>query len=461
MLTRGPGRFNWPGDSAPLPDGLADCFARDAKPLPAFAETTVLLPAPIYDENPFYVRMYWKAWELGFHNFYEPEQGSGFVSPFIDAAFNQDVFLWDSCFMSMFCNYADPLVPGISSLDNFYAKQYDDGEIGRQISRRTGRDKADWVNGERKDLFSRGDTWPGHREKTRFAVVYAEREVPRPPPYVMLDTLNHPLFAWAELEHVRVTGDRSRLKLVYEPLLRYYRALQKYPRQGNGLYMTDWASMDNSPRNPYLKSGGTAVDTSSEMMLYADQLASIADLIGRSDEALRFRREAAALARLINVKMWIPDRKFYFDLTVEGHHAPAKPIAAYWTLLAGVASPAQAEALAAELRNPRSFGRRHRVPTTPADQAGYDPAGGYWRGAVWSFTNAMVVRGLERTASTPWRVRSPWKICGRWPKCSLRRARFGRITPRTTSGPAVPRSRTSSAGRESFPSCFSSSTALA
>ncbi len=64
--------------------------------------------------------------------------GSGFVSPFIDAAFNQNIFLWDTCFMTMFCNYAHPYVPGICSLDNFYAKQHADGEICREINRTTG-----------------------------------------------------------------------------------------------------------------------------------------------------------------------------------------------------------------------------------------------------------------------------------------------------------------------------------
>ena len=94
--------------------------------------------------------------------------------------------------------------------------------------------------------------------------------------------------------------------------------------------------------------------------------------------------------------MWDPRRKFYFDLTVDGKQAPAKTVAAFWTLLAGVASPEQADALAAELRNPQSFGRKHRVPSTPADQSGFDPLGGYWRGSVWPSTNTMVIRGLER-----------------------------------------------------------------
>jgi hypothetical protein len=354
---------------------------------PTFAETKNKLPSPIYDENPLYVQMYWKTWELGFRNFYEPKPGSGFVSQFIDAAFNENIFLWDTCFLTMFCNYGHPLVPGIGSLDNFYAKQYEDGEICREINRTTGRDFVEWVNREQKSLFSR---W------SHFSVTYVDRDVPKPPPHLTLDALNHPIFAWAELESVRVTGDRSRVKLVYEPLVHYYRAFQKYVRQNNGLYMTDWASMDNSPRNPYLDKGGTAVDTSSQIVLFANQLAEIADLLGKKSEAVAFRREAAELAWIINDKMWNPKRKFYFDLTVDGKQAPAKTVAAFWTLLAGVASHEQADDLAAELRNPRSFGRKHRVPSTPADQAGFDPAGGYWRGSVWPSTNTMVIRGLER-----------------------------------------------------------------
>jgi hypothetical protein len=75
-------------------------------PLPQFAELRSRLPASIYDELPEWVNMYWKAWELAFQNFHEPAAGSGYVSQFIDAALNQNIFLLDTCFMTMFCNYA-------------------------------------------------------------------------------------------------------------------------------------------------------------------------------------------------------------------------------------------------------------------------------------------------------------------------------------------------------------------
>jgi hypothetical protein len=69
--------------------------------------------------------------------------------------------------------------------------------------------------------------------------------------------------------------DKARLGRVWEPLVRYYGALEEFLRQGNGLYMTDWASMDNSTRNAYLDRGGTGIDISCEMVLFARQLAEI------------------------------------------------------------------------------------------------------------------------------------------------------------------------------------------
>lgn len=39
-------------------------------------------------------------------------------------------------------------------------------------------------------------------------------------------------------------------------------------------------------RNPLLAKGGTPVDTSSQTVLFADQLAEIADLLQKKDEAI-------------------------------------------------------------------------------------------------------------------------------------------------------------------------------
>ncbi len=363
------------------------------KPLPRFSETRQKLPSPVFDENPLWVDLYWKAWEIAFRNFHEPAPNSGFVSQFIDAAFNDNIFLWDTAFMTMFCNVAYPLVPGIASLDNFYAKQHPTGEICREIQRASGLDFVYWVNVEDSSLFSR---WGWNTSEGRASVVYKGRPVPSPNPRLTLDALDNPVLAWAEVESYHLTGDAARLQLVWEPLVRYYRALQTYLLQGNGLYVTDWASMDNSPRNLYLFRGGTAVDISSQLVLFARNLAEIARVLGKSKEAIDFEREAASLSGIINKLMWDQSRNFYFDLTLDGKQTPVKTVAAYWTLLAQIASREQAASLVHELQNPQTFGRLHPVPTCSADEPGYYSVGGYWRGAVWAPTNTMVIRGLEK-----------------------------------------------------------------
>jgi hypothetical protein len=364
-------------------------------PLPAHEALQHQLPSPIYDEDTLLVRTYWKAWQLACTHFYEPAEGTGYVSQFIDAAFNANIFLWDTSFMTMFCRYAAGLVPGIGSLDNFYAKQHEDGEICREINRSTGVDFAPWRNLENKPLFTR---W-GFNEadtNTTSTIPYIGRTAPAKNPYCTLDALDNPMLSWAELESYRMTNDRARLKLVIDPLVHYYRALQTYLRQGNGLYVTDWASMDNSPRNIFLKGGGQGVDISAQMVMFARDLAEISRIIGRTAEAKKFEREADELSGTINEKMWNKDKRFYYDLTADGKQAPVKTIAAYWTLLSRTASGDQARALAGDLTNPKTFGRVNPVPTVSADEPDYHGEGGYWKGAVWVPTNTMVIRGLER-----------------------------------------------------------------
>lgn len=84
--------------------------------------------------------MYNRAWEMGFSNLRQPEPESGFVSGFIDTAFNDNTFMWDSCFMMMFGRYAQRVFHFMGTLDNFYAKQHPDGFICREISTYSGSD---------------------------------------------------------------------------------------------------------------------------------------------------------------------------------------------------------------------------------------------------------------------------------------------------------------------------------
>ena len=325
--------------------------------LPDFDQTRNRLPQPIYDEDPGYIQMYWDTWRMAFGRFRQPAPGSPFISNYIDEAFNEALFLWDTAFMTMFCNYGFRYVPGIQSLDNFYFSQMDDGEIVREIDENTGLPR----------------------------VQYAPPGSP--------GSLNHPILAWAELESFRITGDTARLRKVFYPLAAYFYAYNKIKDPISGLYYGSWASMDNSPR---LDGMLCSIDTSSEMAMFARQLARIAGIIGLKDERKHFTKEADRLARLINEQLWNPETGFYYDLNLDHKIHNVKTIAGYWPLLAGIATNKQAEHLVAALQDTAQFKRTHMVPTVPADEPTFEPRGCYWRGGVWTPTDIMVIEGLEQ-----------------------------------------------------------------
>ncbi len=367
-------------------------------PLPTFEQIRDSLPAPVYDENPLWVECYWKAWELACPNFRLPAPGSGFVSPFVDAAFNQDIFLWDMCFITMFCNYSGGLTPGIAGLDNFYVKQHATGEICCEIIRETGVDRWDARPRGRSLYTIYGWSPPVEFKWARpkgWEVEYIGREKPLPSPELSMEAITHPILAWAEWESFRLSADTARLARVVGSLDRYYQACNTYYMQGNGLYMASCSLMDNSRRNVFLTGGGQAVDLSAEMALFANNLADIYHVLGRRPREAYFRSEAARIARAMNGLMWSPLKQFYYDLTLEGGRAPITTIAGFWSLLGKVPSAVQATQLVAQLTDTAKFWRLNPVPTISAEEQLFDPRGAYWNGSVWAPTNTMVIRGLE------------------------------------------------------------------
>lgn len=380
----------------------------DHKPLPVFEEIRDSLPDPKVGAKPEWNECYWYTVKVLFGNTHKPAEGSGYVSNFVDAAFNDDIFLWDTCFMTLFCNLFHKYIPGICSLDNFYCKQFDDGEIPREMVRDTGKDFLLWVNAYDKPLYSYFHNHYGFRGLKQMTDLDYEdmykpelgREV-TPNPYLTLDNLNHPILAMAEWQSYVHTGDLERLHLVWEPLYQYYQAFRYHVRHANGLYVTDWASMDNSPRNQYL---GFGVDPTCEMVLFAnnllDMLAALnAQDIHMKDEEERkscLEKDREETIEAIRKYMWNEEDGFFYDVTFKEEQSGMKTAAAFWTLISGVADEEKQKKLAAWLEDEKTFKRPHRVPVLAADEEGYDPMGGYWAGSVWAPMNAMIVLGLEK-----------------------------------------------------------------
>jgi len=342
------------------------------EPLPTFAGSRDKLPSPILDGRPELVAMYWKCWDLAFRNMMRPPPGSPFVSNWLDASFNRNIFEWDSVFITMFARYGNTAFPAIQTLDNFYCRQRANGFIGREIHRSDG-----------LETFVAGPK----------------------------DAINPPLFSWAEVESFRLTGDKSRFARVLPPLEHYVAWLNRDgdPGSANG---TDWqehgrraagsvhhlywntplgSGMDDTPRH-----GNGWVDMSCQMVIQYNNLATICDELTLPAKAAGYRAEARAISGRINRWCWNEEDGFYYDVDNDGSQFRVKTAGGFWPLVAGVASPAQAARLVAHLRNEREFWRPFVFPTLAADDPHYQGDGGYWLGGVWAPTNYVIIKGLER-----------------------------------------------------------------
>ena len=123
-------------------------------------------------------------------------------------------------------------------------------------------------------------------------------------------------------------------------------------------------------------------------------LVRMAEALGRAEEVADLHAEINRLGQVINTTLWDERTGFYYDRRADGRLSGVKTIGAFWALLAKIAPPERLERLVAQLENPQTFNRPHRVPSLAADHESYHPLGEYWRGGVWAPTNYMVLRGL-------------------------------------------------------------------
>lgn len=325
-------------------------------PLPTFAGSRDKLPSPILDGDKGWVDMYWYCWELAFKHLKKPRPDAPLVSNFLDEAFNDSIFQWDTIFMIMFARYGHYEFPAIQSLDNFYVSQTEDGYICREVAERDGTD-----------------------------IHFGGFE----------NTINPPLFSWAEIESYKVTGDKSRFKMVLPVMEKYVEWLEKNRTTPGAVHKLYWqtplgSGMDNTPR-----SGSGWVDMSCQMVMNYNDMATMSDALGQPDRARKFRARAKEIGDLINKYMWNEQDGLYYDVDDAGKQIKSKTSGCFWPMLAGIASKAQSDRLVANLKDPNTFWRKIPFPTLAAGEKDYSPKGDYWKGSVWAPTNLAIVKGLE------------------------------------------------------------------
>ncbi|MFA5863349.1 MAG: trehalase family glycosidase [Phycisphaerae bacterium] len=324
------------------------------------------LPQVICEKHPEWVTLFNTAWRMGFENLEYPAQ-PGWKPQLTCMPGRGCLWQWDSCFMTLFARYSNGQLPGMNNLDNLYRLQRDDGFMAMAYEMDSGRP------------------------------AYGER-------------INPPLFAWAEWEYFRVTGDASRFESVLPRLVRYFDWIKTNRTRASGLYWFEdsgSSGMDNSPRSGWLseKLNGSDVcfiDLACQQALSATYIQKIAQYMDQAGLVDRFGQEHDALRQLINGYHWSEKVGLYFDLfsrdwkDARHNFLNHKTLASFWPLISKVANEGQVGRLMEHLVNPNEFWTPHPLPTLSKDDPNYDPLGGYWLGGVWAPTNYMVAAGLKK-----------------------------------------------------------------
>lgn len=350
------------------------------------AEWKSHIPVPVNEEHPEYLELYWKAWELA-HDHIKDIPGLP-QTPYMDeGAGPYDIWIWDTCFMALFCKYAQNRFPGVESFNNFYSVLYDGAKLPVLRHPPTGED-------------------------VQFCIHIAD---------------NPPLFAWTEYENLLMNGDKEHLKALLlekqylqkhfdylENLTEYgthppmIRAVTCWKKHEHGYFWEGGRSgMDNTPRgrryaptevNRPDNKHVLWVDAIAQQALSALYIAKLAKILQEKELEKVWLEKYEILKEKINTFYWDEEDGFYYDIVAQtGEKVKVMTPASFWVLLAEAAPQERAERMAKYLTDPEKLGGKVPCVTLARDDADFNGEHGlYWRGAMWVPTAYMTIKALEK-----------------------------------------------------------------
>lgn len=350
------------------------------------------IPIVIDDEHPEYVELYNATWEIVTRHV---KNVAGMPqTPYMDEGFcDTDIWIWDSCFMSLFCKYAPKSFPGIETLNNFYEVLYGNAVYPMVIPG----DVPEWTGAIKG----------------------------KPIKLVLHIADNPPLFAWVEYSYAMMTGDVEHVKtlLSKEYLQKHYhwlntlmkqvqlpqvRCITHWRRHEKGFFWEGGRSgMDNTPRG---KLGETEpndrpnnpnmlwVDAISQQCLSALYIAKLYSLVGDVVKENEWLFEHSILKDMINKHYWDAKDKFYYDIDARnGEFMKVITPAPFWAMLALVPDAKQAKDMLTYIKSTELLGGRIPWVSLARNDADFDAeTGNYWRGALWLPAAYMGLKGITQ-----------------------------------------------------------------
>ena len=350
------------------------------------------IPVPVDDEHPEYLDFYYKAWELAYKHIKSiPGMPQ---NPYMDEAFcKTQIWIWDTCFMTLFCKYARVVFPGVESFKNFYDVLYGKKHLPTVIPPEN---EPTWTGAE-----------PGKPYEIKVHIAD-----------------NPPLFAWAEYENALFGGDKEYIKELLDKrdLQKHYdwiEGLHEFTTPDGVLCNTclisekdgyKWeggrSGMDNTPRG---RKGSRAeeerpnnpdllwIDAICQQALSALMIAKLYALIGDKENEEQWLKKHEEKKNTINSLYWDEKDKFYYDIDCNSHDfCRVMTPASFWTLISETADSERAAALVGHIENPDELGGFVPLISLARNDSDYRPNGKYWRGALWLPTAYMTLKGLAK-----------------------------------------------------------------
>ena len=331
------------------------------------------VPRVIYPDKAL-VDLYEKTWEIAADRVRIGPKGLP-ASPYLDEnCYEDQIWIWDACFMVMFSRYAPAAYPGKQTLYNLYLPLHEKVHTPLRIHLRD----------------------------------------------------NPPLFAWIEYDNYVFTADKKHIDYVFNEkqfLQRHFDyfnnieygsrepALSPNPfflrvikNESGGIDGYAWrggaSGMDNTPRGR--GAGGYQnilwVDAICQQALSALYISRLYGLKSMKKEEQEWKERYLLLKKQINENYWDEQDGFYYDIDIKtGEPCRIKTPASFWAMLAEIPTKEQAARMVEYLRSEEYMGGDYPWSSLSRDDKDYNnETGDYWKGGVWLPMVYMGTKALEK-----------------------------------------------------------------
>ncbi|HUW57098.1 MAG TPA: hypothetical protein VMZ92_10715 [Planctomycetota bacterium] len=229
----------------------------------------------------------------------------------------------------------------------------------------------------------------------------------------------HANWGRAVRELYAIHPDKTFLKSVYEPLVRYARYFTRYrDKENSGLFdVTDQGETGQEYSSRYQFVDPEA-DTWKEIRLKGVDatvylyelfraLAWMAGVLGKRRDVNKWNKLAEETCRAVRSRMFDPAGQMFVDVRPEtGERSPVKAAVGFYPFATDIATTDHLEAVHRNLLDPKAFWTEFPVPTVSMDDPHFSATGEWkqmrmrcpWNGRSWLMTSSHVAEALAEAA---------------------------------------------------------------